>query len=115
VVEYLDHGHGSRCLPDVPVTTSRWGESRHSPTQPPPTEPAFRGVPWAGTGGLVPEDGCDLEASQLTDAELAAVEQAMHAVVSRDADRIRPMLDPSRHHALKSSGRGGATAANRDR
>jgi hypothetical protein len=46
----------------------------------------------------VPEDAHDLDAAHLTDAELAAVERAMHAVVSRDADRIRPMLDPSRHH-----------------
>ena len=45
----------------------------------------------------MPEDGRDLDASQLTDAELIAVEQAMRAVVSRDANRIRPMLDPSRH------------------
>ena len=45
----------------------------------------------------VPKDGRELGAAQLTDAELVAVEQAMHAVVSSDADRIRPMLDASRH------------------
>ena len=46
----------------------------------------------------MPETARDLDATQLTDAELVAVERAMHAVVSRNADRIRPMLDASRHH-----------------